>query len=68
MSQQAAKRRRSQWANGHRHLARLGGNRCAPRPIYSKSDLGSISAAIERERAAMRAEQRRKANAKAKKK
>lgn len=50
----AASRRRSQWANGFKHLARLG------RPIYRRRKAVSTGEAIQRERARAAAEQARK--------
>lgn len=46
-----AKRRRRQWANGHKHLARLG------RPIYPPQKTRTVADAIAREREFARRQQ-----------
>jgi hypothetical protein len=43
-------RRARQARKGYKHLARLGGNRCAPRPIYSGSSQLTVHELIARER------------------
>lgn len=46
----AAKRRRRQWAIGHRHIARISSHKGHGRPIYRRKAMTSVADAIARER------------------